>query len=143
MWKAMFVGALALTTVGTSFASADSTVKPVTFRPASHSGAPLTSARIAHLKSMFKLTPEQERYWAPVEAALRGIIRQSRHISSGSDAAAEGTGHGGSGAAIDPTQLHQLGSAAMPLIMSLDDGQKREVRKVARAMGLAHVASMF
>ena len=142
MWKGMLVGATALATIGTSLASADSFARPVAFRPAAH-GATLTSARIAHFKSMLRLSPEQERHWAPVEAALRSMIRQSRHTSSGFDHTAEGTGRGSSGPGIDPSQLHRLGSAAMPLIMTLDDGQKREVRRVARAMGLAHVASMF
>src|SRR5947209_6739429 len=102
MWKGMFAGAIALATIGTSFACADSLAKPVAFRP-TH-GVVLTSARIAHLKSMLKLSAEQERYWAPVEAALRSIIRHPRHVSAGSDDGAGGAGHGSSGAAIDTSQ---------------------------------------
>jgi hypothetical protein len=92
---------------------------------AAHAGVAITPGRIAHVKAVLKLTPEQERHWAPFEAALRDYLRR----------------HGATD--IESSQLHRLGSAAMPLIMSLDNGQKAQALRVARSMGLGKVIAMF
>ena len=46
---------------------------------------------------------------------------------------------------IDPNspEVARLKSAAFPLIMSLREDQKREVRQLAHTMGLAQVAAQF
>ncbi|MGA2125435.1 MAG: hypothetical protein ABSG76_04695 [Xanthobacteraceae bacterium] len=93
------------------------------------------SAQIARIKTALKLTPEQERYWPPVEAALRDIVTQVSHESVQSRSFASGR------TAVDPERVQRLTSAAMPLLMTFDEAQKREVRRIARNMGLDNVAS--
>jgi hypothetical protein len=93
------------------------------------------SAQIARIKSALKLTPAQERYWPPVEAALRDIVEQmSREATSG-------TTRSRAGASVDPDRIQRLTSAAMPLLMTFDEAQRREVRRIARNMGLEDVAA--
>ena len=48
-------------------------------------------------------------------------------------------------AQIDPDgpEVQQLKSAAFPLIMSMNDDQKQQVRILAHVMGLERVASSF
>lgn len=96
-----------------------------------------SAQRIAHIRRALKLRPDQQAYWPPVEAILRDIARDqggAGHGLAASKAAA-------SAASIAPDKLQQLTSAAIPLIMSLDDTQKREARALARSMGLDEVAS--
>ena len=127
MWKALCAGAIALAAVSTSSVLAEAAVLAHSRAHAGmamRSGA-VTNARIAHAKAVLKLTPTQARQWAPVEAALRAMMRQQ-------------------GAAnVDSAQLVQLTSAAMPLIVSLDENQKREARRLAHAMGLEQVVALF
>ena len=48
-------------------------------------------------------------------------------------------------ASVDPNSpaVQQLKAAAMPLLTSFSDGQKSEVRQLARLMGLEQVAQSF
>jgi hypothetical protein len=54
---------------------------------------------------------------------------------------------GGTGAVTyidtNSAEVQQLKSAALPLIMRLNDEQKREVKSMAYVMGLESVASLF
>jgi len=93
------------------------------------------STQIARIKTALRLTAAQEQYWPPVEAALRDIVTQAGHDLVQSRAAPP------SRYAVDPERLQRLTSAAMPLIMTLDEAQKREVRRIARNMGLDNVAA--
>jgi hypothetical protein len=128
MWKGLCAGAMALAAVSTSLVVADAAVPPAHSR--AHAGMAVrggsVNARIAHARAVLKLTPAQARQWAPVEAALRAMLRQQ-----------------GGDANVDSAQLVRLTSAAMPLIMSLDENQKRDARRLAHAMGLEQVASLF
>jgi hypothetical protein len=93
------------------------------------------SAQIARIKSALKLTPAQELYWPPVEAALRDIVEQmSREATSGATRSR-------AGGSVDPDRIQRLTSAAMPLLMTFDEAQRREVRRIARNMGLEDVAA--
>jgi hypothetical protein len=128
MWKGLCAGAIALAAVSTSLVLAEAAVLA---HSRAHAGMALrsgavTNARIAHAKAVLKLTPAQARQWAPVEAALRAMMRRQ-----------------GGSAGVDSAQMVQLTSAAMPLIMSLDENQKRDARRLAHAMGLEQVASLF
>lgn len=95
----------------------------------------LNDAQIASIKARLRLTPDQERYWPAVEAALRNITYKR-----------EGS-HQGAGrlATVDPNSpaVQQLKQAAMPLLMSFSNEQKSEVRQLARLMGLEQVAQAF
>src|SRR5262245_36947127 len=114
------------------------TQKPVAARPAVQKNYTLLSdVQIAGIKARLKLSPDQESYWPGVEKALRAIARKM-HSTKQADPAS-GT------PPIDPDseEVQQLKSAAMPLLFQLREDQKREVRALARIIGLERVASMI
>jgi hypothetical protein len=97
----------------------------------------LSDAQIAGIKERLKLSPDQESYWPGVEKSLRAIARKM-HSTRQTDPAAGAP-------PIDPDweEVQQLKSAAMPLLFQLREDQKREVRALARVIGLERVASMI
>jgi hypothetical protein len=111
-------------------------------RVTSRSSNVLNDAQIASLKQRLKLTAEQERMWPAVEAALRKIVYTKNAMNPQTRAAQSG---GSPTPYIDPSsaEVQQLKSAALPLIMRLNDEQKREVKMLAYVMGLEAVASQF
>jgi len=99
-------------------------------------------AQLASIKSRLKLTAYQEQYWPPVESALRDIgLKLSHAAAHRNDPRTAQT----RAAEIDPesSEVQRLKSAAFPLIMSMSDEQKREVRTLAQVMGLQQVAASF
>ena len=102
----------------------------------------LNDAQIASIKKRLNLTAEQEKMWPAVEAALRKIVYTKNAMDPQGHAAQAA---GARMAYIDPdsTEIQQLKSAALPLIMHLNDEQKREVKMLAYVMGLESVASQF
>lgn len=94
----------------------------------------LSDAQIAAIRSRLKLTPQQEPYWPAVEASLRKIAKtmHERRLASASPP-------------LDPesTEVGELRTAAMPLLTQLREDQKREVRALARIIGLEAVASQL
>ena len=110
---------------------------PVAPKPPAHkSYALLSDAQIASIKDRLKLTPDQEYYWPGIENALRAVSRkvQAARLSDPNNAAS---------VQIDPdaAEVQQLKSAAMPLLFQLREDQKREVRSLARMIGLEKVAA--
>jgi hypothetical protein len=96
----------------------------------------LDDAQIASLRTRLKLSPTQDEFWPAVEVTLREVIRQH---------ARKGRKHHPNGVApqidVNSAEVQQLISAAVPLIMRLSEEQKREVRQLARIIGLETVAS--
>jgi len=92
----------------------------------------LNDAQISAIKARLKLTPDQQRHWPGVEAALRGIAYKVNKS-------------GGKLASIDPesAEVQQLKSAAIPLIMMFNEQQKSEVRQLVQVMGLQRLAAQF
>lgn len=93
----------------------------------------LSDAQITAIKTRLNLTAAQQQKWPAVEDALRAVARKihaSRLASPGTSP-------------IDPAsaEVQQLKSAAMPLLFQLREDQKREVRSLARMIGLNAVAS--
>jgi hypothetical protein len=112
-------------------------------RVASRSSNVLNDAQIASIRQRLKLTAEQQQMWPAVEAALRKIVYTKTALNPQTHGSAQ---LGGSSVAyIDPSsaEVRQLKSAALPLIMRLNDEQKREVKMLAYVMGLEAVASQF
>jgi hypothetical protein len=107
-------------------------------RHANRPGFVLNDAQIASIKGRLHLTPDQERMWPSVEAALRSIAYAKARDASRRDAAAVV-------ASLDPesAEVQDLKSAAVPLILSFNDEQKNEVRNLAHVMGLDRLASEF
>jgi hypothetical protein len=97
----------------------------------------LSDVQIAGIKERLKLSASQESYWPAVEDALRAVARKIH--------ATRQTAPNANGAPIDADaeEVQQLKSAAMPLLFQLREDQKREVRALARLIGLEKVASMI
>lgn len=109
-------------------------------RPSARSPNVLNDAQIASIKQRLKLTAEQARLWPAVEAALRKIVYTRTAMNpKGAGQSSAGTPY------IDPSspEVRELKSAAVPLLMRLNDEQKREVKMLAYVMGLEAVASQF
>lgn len=96
-------------------------------------GGPLTPHEIARIKTALHLTADQEAGWKDVEAVLIDIGKQQ--------VAAQKAGRARPTISADMTQ--RLYWAAGPLLMSLREDQKREIRRMARVMGLETVASLI
>lgn len=104
-------------------------------RLAHRSGYALDDAQLAAIKRRLHLTPDQERMWPAVEAALRNLsVEREREAR-----------RAGTTGAVDPDspEAQDLKSAAIPLLMSFSDEQKDEVRNLAHTMGLDQLASQF
>jgi hypothetical protein len=104
--------------------------------PVQKTYALLSDVQIAGIKERLKLSASQESYWPAVETALRAVARKIHATrKAGNDTTA----------LIDPDaeEVQQLKSAAMPLLFQLREDQKREVRALARVIGLEKVASMI
>jgi hypothetical protein len=134
----------AASTSGYRLASIDPTPVPMPkpmARPAQPKPAVLfNDAQLASIKARLKLTADQQHHWAPVEQALRAISWKLATQQNG-----KRTIRGNQASMIDPNspEVARLKSAAFPLIMSMREDQKREVRQLAHTMGLKQVASMF
>ena len=92
----------------------------------------LDDAQIASIKERLHLTPDQQRMWPAVEAALRNVAYARQRAASSARIAT-----------IDPDSVEGLKSAAVPLIMSFNAEQKDEVRNLAHVMGLDQLAAQF
>jgi hypothetical protein len=110
--------------------------KVVAKPPVQKSYALLSDAQIAGIKERLKLSPSQEYYWPAVENALRAVAHKI-HTARQADPA------NAAAVPIDPeaAEVQQLKSAAMPLLFQLREDQKREVRSLARLIGLEKVAA--
>jgi hypothetical protein len=99
----------------------------------------LNDAMIASIRRRLNLTSEQQKLWPAVEAALRKIVYTRAAMS------VQGRGGQPGGPYIDPasTEMRELKSAALPLLMHLNSEQKSEVKKLVYIMGLEAVASQF
>jgi len=106
----------------------------------SRTGSVLNDAQIASIKQRLKLTHDQELLWPAVETALRNVsyVRKAREMKVAS-------AESGPMAYVDTNsaEVQQLKSAALALIMRLNDDQKREVKTMVYIMGLENVASSF
>jgi hypothetical protein len=97
----------------------------------------LSDIQIAGIKERLKLSPAQEQHWPGVESALRAVARKIHATRQANPNA--------TGAPIDPdsAEVSQLKAVAMPLLIQLREDQKREVRSLARIIGLEAVASQI
>ncbi|MEX2035096.1 MAG: hypothetical protein WEA28_07880 [Xanthobacteraceae bacterium] len=106
--------------------------------PAPQASGLLDDTHIAGIKTRLQLTSDQAEYWPAVEAALREIAKsqfREQHIK-----------HVRAGKAkidVNAPEVQKLIWAAMPLLALLREDQKREVRKLARVIGLDSVAAQI
>jgi len=111
--------------------------------------AALTDARVAALRAGLKLSPEQEKNWPAVEAAVRegAKARAARYEEWRKFRHEEGGAHRNAIEAMQwkaksmqdrATRLTALATAAKPLYDSLDDGQKLRFGMLIRATAGHH-----
>jgi hypothetical protein len=135
MRKLILAGVLALA-VGGMFAII-TTTPTYASELDSFSTGDVASVDIARVKRVLQLTPEQEAYWPPVEAALRSIARrQSQAEPAG---LVHRISHRVVSIALDSAAVGRLVRAARPLIERLRDDQKQGVLVLAQEMGLGPV----
>lgn len=93
----------------------------------------LSDAQIDAIKGRLNLTPAQQALWPDIETALRAVARKmhSTRLAAGNAATLD----------MESAEVQQLKSAAMPLVFQLREDQKREVRALARIIGLEKVAA--
>jgi hypothetical protein len=96
----------------------------------------LSDAQISGIKERLNLSPDQQSYWPAVETALRAVARKI-HANKLADP------HAATPIDPDSDEVSQLKSAAMPLLFQLREDQKREVRSLARLIGLEKVAAQI
>jgi hypothetical protein len=102
-------------------------------------GQPPAAINIARIKSVLKLTPAQEPYWAPVEAALLELARhQARSESSG---LVHRISNKVVSVVLNSAAVRRLAVAARPLIARLDAEQMRAAHGLAEEMGLGPVVA--
>lgn len=88
------------------------------------------------------LTPSQQPFWGPVEAALRDLARQQSRDVAGVGFVQRMSDRAGS-MASEAMHLRRLMAVARPLIRVLDDGQKREAMVLARRYGFERLVASF
>jgi hypothetical protein len=109
--------------------------------------AALTDARIAAVHAGLKLTPDQEKLWPPVEAAVRDFAKMridranAQMNAKPDDPDAERQDdpvarlrERADNMAASATAMKKIADAADPLYKALDDGQKRRL-KILTHMG--------
>jgi zinc resistance-associated protein len=105
--------------------------------------AAFQDARIAALHAGLKLTPDQDKLWPPVEAALRNMIamRQQRRATLQNRSSFESDAPAALRSLADAASaradaLRKLADATQPLYASLSEDQKRRAVVLARPMGM-------
>ena len=94
---------------------------------------------ISRIKSVLKLTPAQEPYWAPVETALRDLSRQQAPVES--TGLVHRVSHRVVSVVLNSAAVRKLAVAARPLITMLDAEQMRAAHGLAQEMGLGPVVA--
>lgn len=153
MKKVLFAGATALVLAGTSAAYAQQRGwfdHHRDHRPwvSAEDRAAFADARIAAVRAGLKLTPDQEKLWPPLEAAVRDFAKlridraEARMKARDEDRDSRGAGDPvtrlrdrADGMATTAAAMKKIADAADPLYKSLDDAQKRRLRVLTRFEG--------
>lgn len=101
---------------------------------------PAASIDVTRIKSVLKLTAQQEVYWPPVEAALRDIAR--RQASQAEPAGlVRRISRRVVSVVLDSAAVQRLAVAARPLLTKLDAQQMQAAHGLAQEMGLGPVVA--
>lgn len=98
-----------------------------------------TSIDIVRIKSALQLTPAQEPYWAPVEAALRDLARRQERDAN--DGLVRRISKRVVSIALNSATVHRLAGAARPLVATFDERQKQTAHGLAQEMGLGPIVA--
>jgi hypothetical protein len=142
MWKTVLAGTTALAIAGTTLAYAQQGPRrgdhAMRWHPSAQDMSAFADARIAAVHAGLKLTPEQEKNWPPVEAAMRDVAKQRSDWF---------TARASADRPKDPVErlnlradvmiqrgqaFKKLADAAGPLYKSLDEAQKHRFVALAR-----------
>jgi hypothetical protein len=130
-------GAVALAMIGVlSFAPASQARE---FNSGSEYGQQSASIDIARIKSALQLTPSQERYWGPVEAALRELGH--RQAQTENEGLVRRISHRVVSIALNSQAIRKLVVAARPLVNVLNEQQMQTAHGLAQEMGLGPVVA--
>jgi hypothetical protein len=103
----------------------------------------LLDAKLAGMKAALKLTPDQDKNWAPFEAAVRDVAKErmdARNAWRDSQDSDERPSpiammtHMSDRLAKASEEVKKVADAAKPLYDSLDDGQKRHFGPLVRML---------
>jgi zinc resistance-associated protein len=147
MWKAVLAGTAAAVISGSSLVLAhqmsDREGGP-RWQPSAEDRKAFTDARVAALKAGLELTPEQEKNWPAVEAAIRDMAkaRADRMAARANEQPpsdpVERLHRRAERLAIVAAGLKKLADAEEPLYKSLDDAQKQRFKILMRALKPHH-----
>jgi len=99
-----------------------------------------TSVNIDRIKSVLKLTPEQQRFWPAVENALRALGHRQQPQAENAGFVRRISSRVVS-VVLDSAAVSRLAAAARPLIMALNDEQRHAAAGLAHEMGLGPVVA--
>jgi hypothetical protein len=133
MKQILFAGVLALAALGMLSATSATSANEL----AGGSAQIIAAVDIARVKRVLQLTPEQEAYWPPVEAALRDIA--SRQAQGEPAGLVRRISHRVVSVVLNGAAVRRLANAARPLIAVLRDDQKQGAMVLAQEMGLGPV----
>lgn len=105
------------------FMSLPLTSVPDTVTPPKPTNALLDDRQIAAIKARLKLTAAQEKYWPPVERALREVVT----VAGGRSASSVGPEH---------DSVKRLLATAEPFLAQLRSDQKEQIKSLMRIAGL-------
>lgn len=109
----------------------------------------LTDARLAALRAGLRLTPDQDRLWPALDEAMRGLARQRAEARAARRERWAAMREGEVGdlpgrirsmadrRAASAEALRRVADASAPLYATLDEGQRRRLRVLARRGPLA------
>jgi hypothetical protein len=99
-----------------------------------------TSVNIDRIKSVLRLTPEQQRYWPAVESALRDLGHRHQPTTENASFVRRVSSRVVS-VVLDSAAVTRLAAAARPLILALNDEQRHVALSLAHEMGLGPVVA--
>jgi len=120
-------------------ARADDVVMTTASAPYNPPAAHTASIDVARIKSALHLTPAQEPYWAPVEAALRELARRQERDAN--DGMVRRVSKRVVQIALNSATVHRLVAAARPLVKTFDEQQMQTAHGLAQEMGLGPVVA--
>lgn len=140
MWKAGVVGAFAFV-IGSTVALADSEGRFSQNRSVAKYEVVMSFTHVARLKSVLKLTAEQEQLWPAIEHAFREISQAQE--AGTPQGVVQGIKQRVTSIGLNTLALRRLATAAYPLLRTLTQEQKQNALSFARSAGLDSVAAAF
>jgi len=131
MRMALRAGAFALATMGVVFFGGLNA-------PARAQEVVLTEGKIAQIRSALQLSPAQEVHWRSLMVAVRQIVGNQQGEDAGGFVQRVKARVGSY--VLGGVAMRRISAAAQPLIMSLNEDQKRDGMNAVRNLG---VASLF